>query len=80
LRGYLVLSERWVVSHPMPDFAALSKRSIAGLVAVLVAVAVTVAIYTHGNDVLRSCQRTIERVARAATAEGHGFDYLRKGP
>jgi hypothetical protein len=39
-----------------------------------------VAIYTHGNDVLRSCQRTIERVARAATAEGHGFDYLRKGP
>jgi hypothetical protein len=73
-----VLSERWVVSHPMPDFAALSKRSIAGAVAVLVAVAVMATIFAHGNDVLRSCQRTIERVARAATAEGHAFDYSRK--
>ncbi len=73
-----MLSERWVVLHPMPDFAAPSKRSIAGVGAVLVVVAVTVAIFTHGNDVLRSFQRTIERVARAATAEGHAFDYSRK--
>jgi hypothetical protein len=75
-----VLSGRWDVSHPMPDFAALSKRSIGGVVAVLVVVTVTATIFTHGNDVLRSCQRTMERVARAAIAEGRAFDYLRKGP
>jgi hypothetical protein len=64
------------MSQPVPDFPAPSKRPLRHVVIPLAVLGIAATMFGFGNDLLRSIQRTIERTAHAAVAQGQTFDYL----